>query len=76
MTKTAFLAAYRAELLAIYSWTIDADKLARFCESGVVATLNTGVKTWDHTGAAALAAWRTIGGKGKPTLKALRALPA
>jgi hypothetical protein len=31
--------------------------------------------TWNHDGEWATAAWRSLGGKGKPTLKALRALP-
>lgn len=72
MTRTAFLAAYRAHLVAMYPWTADANKLDRFM-TGVEDTLNGGHQ-WNHDGQAVTAAWREIGGKGKPTLKALRAL--
>lgn len=74
MTRSQFLTAYETELKARYSWTSDAPKLARFLE-GVAMTLNGG-SMWCHDGEAVTAAWRFIGGKGKPTLKALRALPA
>ena len=40
----------------------------------VRATLRGPVATWNFDGPATVAAWRAIGGKGKPTLKALRAL--
>lgn len=73
MTRTAFLAEYRAALVARYSWTNDAAKLDRFM-AGVAETL-AGGKTWNHDGAAVTAAWRAIGGKGNPTLSALRSLP-
>jgi hypothetical protein len=73
MTKAAFLAAYRLEL-SRYSWAENAPKLATFLDS-VAGTLNGPTATWNHTGEAVKAAWRAIGGKGKPTLKALRSLP-
>lgn len=69
MTKQAFLAAYR-DALALAA---DAAKLDRFMVS-VAATLEGPRATWNHDGDAVTAAWRAIGGKGKPTLKALRAL--
>ncbi len=74
VTRAAFLAAYR-EALAVYPWAADAARLARFLAS-CDATLSTDRATWNHDGDAVVAAWRAIGGKGRPTLKALRALPA
>ena len=74
MTRQAFLSAYRNALLARYSWTADAAKLDRFMES-VTVTL-AGGDTWNHDGEAVTEAWKWIGGRGKPTLKALRALSA
>jgi hypothetical protein len=76
MTKTAFIAAYRAKLIDLYAWAQDATKLDRFMSS-VASTIGFtlgGTAPWNHEGAAVTAAWREIGGKGKPTLKALRAL--
>lgn len=75
MTKTLFLAQYRAHLLAMFPWAQDAAKLARFMES-VETTISTDRATWNHDGEAVNAAWKDIGGKGKASLKALRALPA
>ena len=72
MTKQAFLAAYR-DAIAAYPWAADAAKLDKFMAS-VAATLEGPRATWNHAGDAVTAAWRAIGGKGKPTLKALRAL--
>jgi hypothetical protein len=75
MTKEQFLTAYREQLKATYAWARDdAAKLERFMAS-VRNTISHGVSTWVHDGEAVTAAWRAIGGKGKPTLKALRALP-
>jgi len=75
MTLSAFLAAYKALLLANMPWAQqDGAKLDRVMGS-TRATLTTTQATWNHTGAMAKAAWKQIGGKGKPTLKALRALP-
>lgn len=73
MTKTAFLAAMRAECIARYPWAADTAKLDRFMES-VQFTIESKVWSWNHDGAACVAAWAAIGGKGKPTMKALRAL--
>ena len=72
MTKVDFYIAYRAKLVATYPWAANVDKLERFM-NGVEETLNGGSR-WNHDGEAVTAAWRAIGGKGKPTLKALRAL--
>ena len=74
MTRQNFVTAYRAELIARYEWTRDIGKLDRFMLS-VSDTLN-GANTWNPEGEAVTAAWHAIGGKGKPTKKALRALMA
>lgn len=74
MTRQDFLTAYRAELLKTYPWAQDSDRLARFM-SGVEATLTGPRATWNHDGECVVSAWRAIGGKGKPTLKALRGMP-
>jgi hypothetical protein len=71
MTKSSFLSEYRKSASAL-PWASNSDKLERFMES-CRATLN-GASTWNHDGESSAAAWRAIGGKGKPTLKALRAL--
>lgn len=71
-TRAAFLEAYRAELEARYAWALDAHRLAKFMDS-VTNTLNGGA-TWNKDGEAVEAAWKKIGGKGKVTYKALRAL--
>ena len=70
-TKQQFCEAYESEL-ARYPWAADPDKRFRFMV-GVITTLDGG-DTWSPTGEAVAAAWRAIGGKGKPTLKALRSL--
>lgn len=75
MTKTQFLNLYRGELVARYPWAQDAAKLARFMASVESSIAGQG-KTWNHDGEAVTAAWRAMGGKGKPTFKALCALEA
>lgn len=75
MTKVSFLEAYRAALVATYPWAADVTRLNRFMAS-CVWTLEGPSATWNHDGEAVTAAWRAIGGKGRPTLKALRALPS
>jgi hypothetical protein len=74
ITKTEFLTEYRARLVAGYPWAQDTAKLDRFMQS-VANTIN-GAYTWNHDSAAATAIYRENGGKGKVTLKWLRALPA
>ena len=73
MTKEDFFRAYEAELLKAYAWATDTDRRHKFMLS-VRTTLVSSVATWNFDGPATVAAWRAIGGKGKPTLKALRAL--
>lgn len=76
MTQTQFLAAYRADLEARFEWAKDKALLGRFMIS-VARTIQSSANTWynDPKSDAIPAAWRAIGGKGRPTLKALRALP-
>lgn len=74
MNKQNFYSAYRESLVRAYLWAQDDAKLERFMGS-VKGTMEGGAKTWNHDGESVIEAWRSIGGKGKPTLKALRALP-
>lgn len=75
MTKTQFLAEYRAQLVgAGLAWTQDPTKLDTAMAT-VEQTIRTARATWIHDGPLARATWRAIGGKGKITLKGLRALP-
>lgn len=72
MTKDKFLLHYRDELEKRYPWAQDKARLDRFMQS-VTDTLS-GQNTWNHDGEAVTRAWHIIGGKGKPTKKALREL--
>jgi hypothetical protein len=80
LTKTSLLATYRSNLLAYHgptSWVHDPAKLDKFM-ADVEATVRgpKNLVTFDlRAGSALMAAWRSLGGKGKPTYKALRALP-
>ncbi len=71
-TKKQFTDAYRETLVQMYAWATHSDALNKFMES-CEATL-AGANTWNFHGHAVNQAWVAIGGKGKPTLKALRAL--
>lgn len=73
MTKFSFMVAYRAELIATYPWARVNDKLDRFMD--IVIDALYGGNYWNFKGDAVDAAWKSIGGKGNPTLKDLRALP-
>lgn len=74
MTKAAFTAAVLDGIKA-YPWSADAARLDTF-KTKLAETLSTGRAAVAIDGPAFVAAWRAIGGKGKPTLKALAALPA
>lgn len=76
MTKERFTIAYRDELTKRYGWAQDEAKLTRALASMAETLACTGPGTWNHEGEAVTAAWRSIGGRGTPTKKALRALPA
>ena len=73
LTRAAFLAAYRAHLQKAYPWAADEAKLHKFMSS-VTDTISGHATSWNFNGDAVTAAWREIGGSGKPTLKALRSL--
>ncbi len=73
-TQAAFTAAVLDGVKA-YPWSADAAKLSTF-KAKLAETLSTGRAVCAIDGPAFVAAWRSIGGKGKPTLKALAALPA
>lgn len=82
MTKKAFREAYCWELLRSCMWTSGNEgikKLEKFMESVRLTIAEApdtrGKATWSHKGPCVTAAWHTIGGKGVPTLKALRSLP-
>lgn len=75
MTREQFIEAYRAQIIASYAWAKKPEKLEKFMAS-MANTLTGEVTTWSHEGKSTEAAWKQIGGKGKPTLKALRALPS
>ena len=75
MTEAEFLKTYEAMILAEYPWAQNAEKLARFMDS-VRRTITTEAATWNKDSPVVNSAWRAIGGKGNPTYKALRALPA
>lgn len=74
MTKAAFLAAYREKIVSTYTWGSDPKRLESFMTE-VVRTITPGqTGVWSHEGPTTTFAWQSIGGKGKPTLKALREL--
>lgn len=74
-TRSAFVDAYRSQLLARYEWAKDEAKLARFMES-VRTTLFGDKHTWHAEGVAFKEACKALGLKARTTVKALRALPA
>ena len=69
----AFLHRYRSEIKHRYAWAQDAAKLDLFM-GGVEETLKGTARVWGCEGDALIATWQAIGGKGRPTLKALRAI--
>lgn len=75
MTKTQFLAEYRAALLASpdMQWAQDQAKLDKFMAS-VETTVRTEANTWNIDSPIARAVWRRLGGQGRMSYKALRAL--
>lgn len=77
MTCEQFLTEYRKQINLRYGegWSTDITRLDFFMDT-CRATLNGEHTQWEHHGPASQAAWRTIGGQGRLTLKALRALPS
>jgi hypothetical protein len=72
MTKEQFITIYREKVSAL-PWANDSEKLQRFIQSAS-DTIENKANSWNFNGPSSVAAWREIGGKGNPTLKALRAL--
>ena len=75
MTKAKFIAAYRERIVATYAWATNTGQLNDLMAS-VDVTLRSDRTTWVWDGPMSKAVWKALGGKGKMTLKALRALPA
>lgn len=77
-TKTDFLEAYRAALVARYGnvWAGDARRLNRFVAYAEL-TLSTpdSDAAWNHRGEAVDDAAKAVGLKARPSLSTLRALP-
>lgn len=73
-TQAAFLRHAKEGFRQRYQWAHDSEKLARFMDS-LTTTITTDRNTCMIDTPSIIAAWRAIGGKGKPTYKALRALP-
>lgn len=73
MNKTAFLAELDREI-EIYPWAFDKERKARFMALAR-ESVESGRNLVAIDGPAVVKAWQAIGGKGKPTYKALRALP-
>lgn len=74
-SKAKFLEVLEREL-EIYPWAFDQQRKARFM--GVARQCieaDSGQYTLAIDGPAVVKAWQAIGGKGKPSYKALRALP-
>lgn len=73
-TKAQFLAAYRKRLEHSTAWGEDTAMMDRFMLS-VQKSITTEATTWACSGEHLKAVWKELGCKGKPTYKALRALP-
>lgn len=73
-TRAGFLAAYRALVLATYPWAHDKARLDKFM-AAVRATICGDGIAWAWDGDVTKRVWKALGGTGKLTLKALRALP-
>jgi hypothetical protein len=74
MTRSEFIKFYRVYVCMTYDWTNDAHRFEGFMAK-VNETLTTDRTTWKWNDNGAKVAWKAIGGKGKLTLKALRAMP-
>lgn len=77
MTKQDYFEALESELRTRFAWAQDDEvKLARYMAAAREKVLCDSGPSYQYDGAASKAAWQSIGGKGTPTLTALRALPA
>lgn len=76
MTKSSFITALRTAIEAKnYPWAARPGAIDAMMGE-VSVTLHSKRNTVAIDGPSFIEAWRAIGGKGKPTYKALRALPA
>ena len=76
ITREAFLVEYRKRLIAGFQgWTSVPGKLERFMDA-VRETLEGPRSPWSFDGPVTVDTWRALGLPGRPSLKALRALPA
>jgi len=73
MNKQAYLAALRGELAA-YPWAFDQARVDRYMQVAADALAGKG-PGFEYDGAASCRAWQAIGGRNRPKLKELRALP-
>lgn len=71
--KQEYLAALREELKR-YPWAADEQRLNRYVDRAREALEPVSPLGFEWDGAASVAAWRAIGGKGKPKLHELRDL--
>jgi hypothetical protein len=74
MTKTQLFSLYKERLHAEYLWAKDATRLNKYLDS-FWQTITTEANTWNNDSFVLQAIWREQKLKGKPTYKALRALP-
>lgn len=72
-SKAKFLEVLDREV-EIYPWAFDQERRARF-NALARESVETGRNLIAIDGPAVVKAWQAIGGKGRPTYKALRALP-
>lgn len=76
MTKEKFLSTYETEIKARYSWAADEERLRKFMQTArnTIMGINGRTSLWSAEGEAVTAAWKAIGGKGKPSLVHIRKL--
>lgn len=73
-TKNDFMREYRKALQSSSLPVTHSQERIESLLKAVETTITTTAATWIHDGEISVKAWRSIGGKGQPTLKALRAL--
>jgi hypothetical protein len=73
LTKKTLRAAYIDRVKTTYPWASDEQKLANFCTT--LDRTFAGSTELSIYGFQFTECWRDLGGKGKPTYKALHALP-
>ena len=68
-----YIAIYIDEVSRLYPWAQDEAKLAK-ARNTIAQAIADKRNEWQIDGQAGLAAWRALGGKGKPTFKAIHSL--